>query len=304
MKLFLTTILLGMAAMAIEPTTVDHNQAPQWTPGVLNYSYRQPLPFKQWKSEALAEAAALMLYPSYKEPMRDKEKDGMVTRVEEEQTVFVARSTFIVDQPVTTINVQNIVTLETLKKIDASFEHTQISQNQLFKNKDGKPHNAGRDWCSNAASLCVQSKWKYPVYLGKPFKLVMSLLGKEGKDEFQQTQSEILPVAPAELAKFSSLIGTKPVAVVEQSIFYVNQVMRWGKNVIIFHAGPNNQTHVTVYSTVAIASEYYNMRKAGISLSDYLLQNKFNLGCNGGLVSGMTKLSSCAATSLLEILKK
>lgn len=310
MKVVLTVIVVVLAlvtnAVAIEPTKVDFSAKPTWTPNVLTYGYHTDITLQQWLSTRPAEANALALYPGFKEPERDKESNGTITRVKEEQTIFVSRSTFVVEKPMSAINLQNIATLDAIKKIDVSFEHQQISPNQLFKKRsDGKPHNQldSRPWCASAGTICLQSKWGMPVWMIPLFKGAMLALGKDGKDTFQETQSEVSVIAAPDLAKYSALIGSVPAGGIEQNIFYVNQIMRWGKNVVLLQPGANNSTNVTVFSVIAVASEYWKKKVGDHRLRDYLLMNKFNKGCDGGLLAGMEKLSSCAGTNLLEILK-
>src|SRR5260370_19888720 len=63
----------------------------------------------------------------------------------------------------------------------------------------------------------------------------------------------------------SALTGldTAPAGALEQNIFYINQVMQFGKLLAVFHAHPSDakQTVVTVFVALAVASNVLPKKK-------------------------------------------
>lgn len=270
MKRFLFAVVTAISTVSFaEVVSVDYNShlaGNAWQPGKIVFSFREPISFTQWESSTPTEIAALTLFPGYKEPQKDEEENGLLKTVKDDQHVFVGRATFIVNKPPSAVNVQNYINLEYLKEADAQIEHTQISPEQIFKSrKTGRPAivRPSGDWCTTPNSLCVQSTWNYPLTLRGIIIAVSLVTGS--KDTFTQTQSELSPTDPAHAAQLQPLAQAQAPVVsgLQQSVFYVNQFLRWGKNVVIFQADPQNpnQTLATAYFVVALSSKYYDVEK-------------------------------------------
>ncbi len=305
-QFFLSSVLISGSAVAAEVATVDFKSPPVWKREVVSFGSPTPAPFKEWLKAAPVEAKAMLLFPTYQEPSKEEEENGMLIKKVEPQTIFISRSTFMVNKPLSSINLKNLISLTTVQSLDKSFNHIQISANQLIKETDGRPHNspkASGEWCSNPNSVCIQSQWDYPVAVSGPYKIMT--LGKSEKGMFQRTQSELAIVEGGDLGKYSALMGAPVEAAIEQSIFYVNRVVRWGKNAILFQKGPNNTTNVTIYSVVGISTDYYKKSTViGKTLGEYIVNGLKNQTCEAaGPMAGLIRLSGCAASAFQEILK-
>lgn len=271
----ITLVTCVSRAEVVEVEYDKHMAGKAWQPGKIVHSFRAPIPFTEWDEKDSAESQSLKLFPAYKESFREVENNDTLVNEKDEQHVFVARSTFVIDKAPAQINVSRLVSLEALKQADPQIEQTVISPNQIYKDrKTGRPAilRPGADWCTVAGSLCVQSKWNYPTTLVGFINAAAIIIKK--KDTYNETQSELVTLAavdPAQVTALQKLANPKVPVVsgVQQSIFYVNQFLRWGKNVVILQADPSNpnQTLATMYVAIALSTKYYDLDKHVPSLA-------------------------------------
>ena len=107
--------------------------------------------------------------------------------------------------------------------------------------------------------ICLRSTYKLEGRLPVGIQLANKL--REGSRRISDTlefDSELTVLSAAEvtdlgLAKLTGL-DTPPVGALEQSIFYVNQVMQFGKLLAVFQAHPSDpgKTVVSVFTALAI----------------------------------------------------
>ena len=116
--------------------------------------------------------------------------------------------------------------------------------------------------------ICLRSTYKLEGRLPVGIQLANKI--REGSRRISDTlefDSELTVLSAAEvtelgLAKLTQL-DTPPVGALEQSIFYVNQVMQFGKLLAVFQAHPSDpgKTVVSVFTALAIESNVLGKQK-------------------------------------------
>ncbi len=129
--------------------------------------------------------------------------------------------------------------------------------------------NPQRRWCeSRATVICVRSTYKLEGRL--PTGIALANKIREGTRKISDTlefDSELTVLAPAEVEQIglSKLTGldTPSIGALGQSIFYVNEVMQFGKLLAVFQQYPRdaNKTVATVFMVLAVESNVLGKRK-------------------------------------------
>ena len=116
-------------------------------------------------------------------------------------------------------------------------------------------------------AICIQSRYDLEGKLPTGIYLVNQLTDGKKHADYLNFQSELRAVPQKEvnqddLKKLTGL-DTPVVGVLEQNIFYVNQVMEFGKFMAVLQQDPNdkNQTVVTIYMTLAIKTKTIDRSK-------------------------------------------
>ena len=116
--------------------------------------------------------------------------------------------------------------------------------------------------------ICIHSSYKFEGKL--PLGIQIANKIREGSKRIAESlefESELTLRSPEEVTEMglATLTGldTPPVGALEQSIFYVNQVMQFGKLLAVFQRHPTdaNQTVVTVFMALAVESNLLGKKK-------------------------------------------
>ena len=147
-------------------------------------------------------------------------------------------------------NLAELATLPFVERIDPAIKH-QLDRPRRIAMRPSDPraiHNQHpqRKWCEGrAVVICLHSSYKLEGRLPVGIQLANKL--REGSRRISDTlefDSELTVLSPAEVAELglAKLTGldTPPVGALEQSIFYVNQVMQFGKLLAVFQAHPSD----------------------------------------------------------------
>lgn len=242
----------------------------------------KPDSFANWVKSAPAEYDFLSLWDGYKEPtmLVDNKTET------EKLTVFVSSAKAILPAR---FDVENMAKKEFIRALDSELTHEAIAPNQIMPLIAGaKPFNAfakcnsagpkivrpsketnltqlnrpGKNWCSDPSrSVCLESCFifsgtLYPTGV-TVYNNTLAKTELDKKDYGMATQSELRYfVSEAEMGKrqaISNLTGIKtPVrGVLEQNIFFVNQLLQYGKIVAIFQEHPTNSQKMIVTSYFA-----------------------------------------------------
>jgi len=228
--------------------------------------------FEDWTQKHPNEKKFLALFPAYTEPTVGKEVDGKTAAVVEKLYMYIAQARFMLDRPPGSIDLSHYVTLPFLEKIDPAIKHTVIAAADVLPLTD--EHGTGNDnpdrkWCTGrAASLCIQSNYKFEGKIPIGVLLVNKLRDTAKKvSDHIDFQSELSALSPADLEQdgLKQLTGLDaPVdGTLEQNIFYLNQVMKFGKFLAVFQAHPSDagKTVVTAFMVLAIEASVFEKKR-------------------------------------------
>jgi hypothetical protein len=225
--------------------------------------------FSDWERSRLPQKQLLSLFPSFEEPMVNG-PDGSTKR-KRRLHVYVAEARFALAKTAGSIDLSKVITLATIQQIDPSIKHRVISAEDVIPNKDSKSpnHNPKRQWCEGSASLiCIQSRYQLEGKLPTGIMLVNKIRENHKKiADFMEFQSE-LRLVPQEETDQAALvratgIDTPVAGVVEQNIFYINQVMQFGKFLAVLQPDPADakKSVVSAFVALAVDSDLFEKKK-------------------------------------------
>jgi hypothetical protein len=228
--------------------------------------------YEDWAKARPIERQFLSLYPGYQEPNEDVIVDGVKKRYREKLHMYVAQARFVLARPAASLDLARFATLPYIEQIDPAIKHRMLTPVELPRPKEPKTvhnQNPQRNWCEGRATvICLRSTYKLEGRL--PVGIALANKIREGSKKVSDTlefDSELTLLTPAEVAAagLAQLTGldTPSAGAIEQSIFYVNQVMQFGKLVAVFqqHPADANRTVATVFIALAIESNVLGKRK-------------------------------------------
>jgi hypothetical protein len=252
-------------------------------PGTIIFSDLQPgagvdgannlISFTDWTRTNPAQKKFLALFPGYVEPTVTKPvAGGKSSTVTENLTMYVAQARFVLDRPPGAIDLSRYVTLSFLEKIDPAISHKAITAADVAPLTD--PQGTGnespqRQWCTGRASLiCIQSGYKLEGKIPLGVMLVNKLRDTVKKVSDQIDFESELSQVPTETMDQAGLkeltsVDTPVSGVLEQNIFYVNQILKFGKFLAVFQGYPNaaNKTIVTAFMALAVKTSVLDERR-------------------------------------------
>jgi hypothetical protein len=228
--------------------------------------------YEDWAKARPIERQFLSLYPGYNEPNEDIIVEGVKKRYREKLHMYVAQARFVLARPSSSLDLARFATLPYIEQIDPAIKHKLLTPADLARPKEPKTihnQNPQRNWCEGRATvICLRSSYKLEGRL--PVGIALANKIREGSKRVSDTlefDSELTLLTPAEVsaAGLTQLTGldTPSVGAIEQSIFYVNQVMQFGKLVAVFQQHPTDagKTVATVFISLAIESNILTKRK-------------------------------------------
>ncbi|WP_409568185.1 hypothetical protein [Methylobacterium sp. E-066] len=227
------------------------------------------IPYLDWLRTRPNEAAVLAPFPGYKEPDYTVTVNGVTKPRHETLKVYVAEGRFVVPRPAEAIDLQAFANLGFVQKMDPAIKHKAITVGEVTPNKDPAAAFAkrpDRPWCE-AAGACIESRYDLEGKLPLGVKLANKLEEGSAKKiaEYVSFQSELRVLGPDQGAPLKALtkIDTTVTGGLEQTIFWVNQILRFGKFLAVFQPMPNDPTKtvVTTYMALAIKADVLD-RKA------------------------------------------
>ncbi len=226
--------------------------------------------YNDWRKEQPAEAAALSPFPTYAEPDYIQTVNGVAKPRHESLKVYVAQGRFVLPEPAASIDLSRYASLDFVKTMDPAIKHKALSPAEVTPTKDPEAAFArrpDRPWCGLANATCIESRYDLEGKLPLGVKLANKLeLGSSKKiAEFVSFQSELRVLPPEEAAALSSLtkIGTPVAGAVEQTIFWVNQILRFGKFLAVVQPAPNDpgKSVVTTYMALAVKADVLDRKQ-------------------------------------------
>jgi len=231
--------------------------------------------FDEWAEKHPNEKKFLALFPAYTEPTVDQPTGGGAQasrKVTEKLYMYVAQARFVLDKSPGDIDLSRYVTLPFLEKIDPAIKHKLIAAADVtsFKDKAGTGNdNADRKWCTGrTTSICIQSTYKLEGKIPMGILLVNKLRDSLKKiADHIDFQSELSALAPADLDQSAlqqlTTLDAPISGVLEQDIFYVNEIMKFGKFFAVFQADPTEpgKTVVTAFMALAIKASVLDEKR-------------------------------------------
>jgi hypothetical protein len=197
--------------------------------------------------------------------------NGSATQITEKLYMYVAQARFILDRAPGAIDLSHEVTLPFLEKIDPAITHKTIAVTDIgpFTGESGTGNdNPDRKWCTGRTmSICIQSTYKFEGKIPLGIMLVNKLRDTKKVADHIDFQSELSapPLADLDQAALQELttLDTPITGVLEQDIFYVNQIMKFGKFFGVFQKHPTdaNKTVVTAFMALAIKASVLDEKR-------------------------------------------
>jgi hypothetical protein len=228
--------------------------------------------FEDWAQSRPIEKQFLTPFASYVEPNIEVTVDGVRKRLKEKLYMYVAQARFSLGRPPTSLDLGSFVTLPFVERTDPAIKHQLISSAEAVSPKNPRAvHNQHplRRWCeSRPVTICIRSRYQLEGKLPLGIQIANKLRDSSKKiADYLEFESELTLRPPAEVAELglSALTGldTPAIGALEQNIFYVNQVMQFGKLLAVFQAHPKDvkQTIVTVFMVLAVESSILGKKK-------------------------------------------
>jgi len=228
--------------------------------------------FEDWTQVRSIEKQVLTPYPSYAEPYVEAIVDGVRKRFKEKLQLYVGEARFALARPPGSIDLSSFVALPFVERIDPAIKHRLITSAEAVSPKDPRAVNNQhplRRWCeTRPVTICIRSRYQFEGKL--PLGIQIANKVREGSKKIAdhlEFDSELTLRTPAEVAELglNALTGvdTPSIGALEQNIFYVNQVIQFGKLLAIFqrHPADANQTIVTAFVALAVEASFLAKKK-------------------------------------------
>ena len=267
----------NIAATQLKPATIAFSDKP----GGAAATDVDLAPFDDWAQTHPVEKKFLALFPSYTEPTVAKvvsttsesgKTDSAPKPVVQKLYMYVAQARFILDHAPGSLDLSHDVTIGFLARIDPAIKHRPISAADVtqFTGEAGAGNeNPDRKWCTgHTNSICIQSTYQLEGKIPLGITLVNKLRENAKKiSDHIDFQSEFSALGPGEVDEAGlrqlTRLDTPVAGVLEQDIFHVNQIMKFGKFLAVFQTDPADpaKTVVTAFMTLAIEASVFDKKK-------------------------------------------
>ena len=228
--------------------------------------------FDEWARTKPIQKKFLSLFPTYSEGMIHRVIDGSKKEVKDELQMYITEARFKLSRRAASIDLKNFATLPFIESIDPAIKHQVIKPSEISVLTDEKSinnKNPDRSWCEGAGVMtCTRSTYRLEGKLPMGIALANKLRDNDKKvsDTIMfESEMRLLSGADVDEAGLKKLTGVDtPVAnVLEQNMFYVNQVMRFGKLVAVIQPNPADAetTIATVMISLAVSSNTLDTKK-------------------------------------------
>ena len=228
--------------------------------------------FDEWSRTKPNEFKFLNLFPAFKEGMIHKIIDGSKKEVKDELQMYITEARFMLSRPAESVNLKSYATLPFIQSIDPAIKHEAIKPADISVLKDEKSvnnKNPDRAWCEGSnVTACIRSHYKLEGKLPIGVALANKLRDSDKKisDSIDfESELRLLSATDVDQDGLKKLTGIDtPIAgVLEQNMFYINQVMRFGKLLAVFQPNPADakSSIATVMIALAVSSSTLEMKK-------------------------------------------
>jgi hypothetical protein len=227
--------------------------------------------YEDWARLRPVEQQFLVLYPGYSEPNADITVDGVKKHYKEKLHMYVASARFVLMRPPASLDLAHLISLPFVEQIDPAIKDKVIAAGEVTSTQDPKVvfnRNLTRRWCEGRpVILCLRSHYQLEGRLPLGIQLANKIRDQKPIADYLEFESELTLRSPAEVdqggyAKLTRL-DTPSIGAIEQSIFYVNQVMQFGKLLAVFQQYPADpsRTVVTVFMALGVESATLDKKK-------------------------------------------
>ena len=206
--------------------------------------------FEDWGRVRPVQKQFLSLYPDYAERTVQVTTNGTAKPVKERMHVYVAEARFMVARPAASVPLARYASVQFLERIDPAIKHQVIAPADAMPRKNAEAahnRNPERAWCEGMApGICIQSRYRFEGKLPAGIQLANKLReqGRKPIVDFIEFQSELRVMSADEIkaietAKLTGVDAPVQAALV-QNIFWVNQIMQFGKLLAIVQQHPTD----------------------------------------------------------------
>ena len=228
--------------------------------------------YEEWSRTKPLERQFLSLFPKFSEGRIHRVVDGSKKEMKDELQMYVTEARFRLSRPAASIDLKQFATLPFIEKIDPAIKHQVIKPSEVSVLNDERSaanRNPDRPWCEGTGvSLCTRSSYKLEGKLPIGIALANKLRDSERKvSDTVEFESELrlLTASDIDEAALQKLTGVStPVAgMLEQNMFHVNQVMRFGKLIAVVQPNPTDASSsvATVMIALAVSSHTLDSKK-------------------------------------------
>jgi hypothetical protein len=229
--------------------------------------------FEDWAQSRPIEKQFLSPFPSFVEPMIETTVDGVRKRVKEKLHMYVAEARFVLARAPGSLDLASYINLPFIERIDPAIKHQLITSAEAVSPKEPRAvpnQHPLRRWCdARPVTICIRSRYQFEGKLPLGIQIANKIRdsSKTKIADHLEFESELTLRTPAEVTELglASLTGldTPSVGAIEQNIYYVNQVMQFGKLLAVFQQHPTNakQTIVTVFLALGVETNLFLKKK-------------------------------------------
>jgi hypothetical protein len=230
--------------------------------------------FEDWARARPLQKKLLALHPSYVEPNVELTIGGVKRRYREKFHMYVGEARFLLARPPERFDLAALVALPFVEKADPAIRHRLVKAAELKPPEELRivyNRHPTRSWCEGRSTptICIASHYQLEGRLPAGIQLLNKIRESRRKiAEYLDFESELTLLTPAEveetgLKDLAAPLDTPPIGALEQSIFYVNQVMQFGKLVALFQPHPADAGKIvaSVFIALGIESSILTKRK-------------------------------------------
>jgi hypothetical protein len=227
--------------------------------------------FEDWARAQPLQKELLSLYPGYVEPTVNATVDGVTKPIIQKLSMYVVEARYLLPKSASAVDLTKYVAFPFLGEIDTAIKHQPITSADVIPATNPEfafNKRPDRAWCAQAdQSICIQSRYQFEGKLPSGIYLANQLTeGKKHADYLDfQSELRVVPQKEIDQGKLKELTGldTPVVGVLEQNIFYINQVMEFGKFMAVLQEHPTDksQTIATAYMTLGLKTKVLDRKK-------------------------------------------
>ena len=269
--------------------------------------------FEEWARARPVQQRFLSLFPTFVEPTINEQAKLRLS-------IYLAEARFRLARPAAALDLSRYANIAFLERVDPAVKHRSITAADAIPNKDAgaaRSRPPDRRWCEEAKAICTQSRYMFEGKIPAGIQLANKLREESKKPipDFVDFQSEIRMIAGPDLAELPSLTGldSKVTSALEQNIFWVNQVIQFGKLLGVLQQDPTEQNAAiaTVYIVVAVRNDVLNKQKEYSKtpvlrnlVPAQLLMGNSSFNSGNSLSAGLPKYARSRVKAIADMLER